>query len=175
MKAESRGPGLPPVAEIRLCWRGSEAEGEGALWSALPAVPAGEGEWVLLSLERAFYQGRQGPGVALAVSALRPPMAYGGAGGPVARVRGVGQSWQRLAVVGITCSRWGGRGFLSLENIEAQPRCLTEISEITALGMLASAPESSFHGCLVHKGLRAFFWRDLPFPLSHTVHVGPRD
>lgn len=120
VKAESRGPGLPPVAEIRLCCRGSEAEGEGALWSALPASPAGEGECVLPGLGRAFYQGCQGPGVALAVAALRPPVAYGGVGGPFARVRGVGQSWQWLAVVGITCSRWGRRGFLSLESIEAQ-------------------------------------------------------
>lgn len=38
VKAESPGPGLPPVPEIRLCWRGRGAGGQGAGASGSIAV-----------------------------------------------------------------------------------------------------------------------------------------
>lgn len=56
---------------------------------------AGEGEpWVGILL------GCQGPGVALAVSALRPPVVYRGGGDPFA---GCGERTKAGNEVGVTC------------------------------------------------------------------------
>ena len=94
MKTESWDPGLPPVPEIRLCWRGCGAGGGGGRgqWELCRqpclGLPALGGEW-------AFFPGCQGPRVAWAVSALRASKGSG-----VQRLVGspcLGKEWSKLA------------------------------------------------------------------------------
>lgn len=102
--AEPGPRGLPPVAEIRLCSRGREAEragSVGALWSALPSSWLERGEpWVGILLGCGAWG-------QLWQFHLRPPVVYRGGGDPLL---GVGERTKAGNEVGVTCF-WDRRDF----------------------------------------------------------------